>query len=180
MQGMLEQSEVEAVLQKFGKYLVTQSRSNLTRKDKNVRKNLYNSLSYSVATGKRSFSFSFEMEDYGKFQDKGVRGAVSADKAPNSPYRFGSGTGKPGGLSRGIEQWVKDKGFQFRDRATGRFLSFEQTAKAITRSVYMKGIEASRFYSRPFELGFEKLPDELVEAYGLDVEKFLKFSIEKK
>lgn len=173
---MLEQKEVEAVLTKFGKYMVSQSRGNLTRKGKNVKKNLYNSLAFSVVTGKRSFSFSFEMEDYGKFQDKGVRGATSSEKAPNSPYRFGSGTGQKGGLSRGILDWVRARGFQFRNLNNGRFMSFEQTARLITRSIYNKGIEPSRFFSKPFEAGFAKLPDELVQAYGLDIENFLKFS----
>jgi hypothetical protein len=177
MQGLLEPKEVNNVLSKFGKYMVTQSRTNLSRKDKNVKKKLYNSLKYSVITNKRSFSFSFEMEDYGKFQDSGVKGATSSEKAPNSPYRFGSGTGRKGGLTQGIREWVNARRFQFRDRATGRFMSYEQTAFLITRSVYNKGIEPSRFFSRPFELGFAKLPQELIEAYGLDIENFLKFTI---
>ena len=112
MQGMLKQNEVNDVLSKFGKYMVTQSRANLTRKDKNVKKGLYNSLKYSVITNKRSFSFSFEMEDYGKFQDLGVKGATSSQKAPNSPYRFGSGTGRKGGLTSGIRDWVNTKKIQ--------------------------------------------------------------------
>ena len=180
MQGMLKQNEVNDVLSKFGKYMVTQSRANLTRKDKNVKKTLYNSLAYSVVTNKRSFSFSFLMEDYGKFQDLGVKGATSSQKASNSPYRFGSGTGKKGGLTSGIRDWVNTKKIQFKDRETGRFLSFEQTANLITRSVYHKGITPSRFFSKPFEAGFAKLPDELIQAYGLYLENFLKFSINEK
>ena len=179
MQGVLNQTEVNNVLSKFGKYMVTQSRANLSRKDKNVKKKLYNSLAYSVVTNKRSFSFSFEMEDYGKFQDLGVKGKTSSSKAPQSPYRFGSGTGRKGGLTSGINEWVRARRFQFRDKVTGRFLSFDQTAFLITRSVYNKGIEPSRFFSKPFEKGFEKLPQELIEAYGLDVENFLKFSLQK-
>ena len=42
-------------------------------------------------------SLSFEMADYGKFKDRGVRGKSSSAKAPNSPYRFGTGSGKKGG-----------------------------------------------------------------------------------
>jgi len=40
-----------------------------------------------------------------------------------------------------------------------------------------KGIEPSEFYSRPFNLGYEKLPAEIQQAYGLDVEDFLEFTI---
>ena len=171
---MLGREEIDKALSKFVKYVTTQAKANLTRKNKNVRGNLHKSIKGNSKVSKNSIEVSFEMEDYGKFQDLGVKGKTSSQKAPNSPYRFGSGTGQKGGLTNGINQWVKDRKFQFRDNTTGRFMSYEQTAFLITRSVYNKGIEASRFFSKPFEVAFEKLPEELIEAYGLDVEKFLK------
>jgi hypothetical protein len=160
--------------------VVTQSRANLTRKDKNVKGKLYQSIKGETFTGKNSIGIYFQMEDYGEFQDKGVKGVSSSAKAPNSPYRFGSGTGRKGGLTEGINQWVKDRRFQFKDNETGRFMSYEQTAFIITRSIYQKGIEASRFFSKPFEVGFDRLPEELVEAYALDVEKLLQQTVNKK
>jgi hypothetical protein len=177
---MLDRVETNKVLTKFSKYVVTQSRANLTRKDKNVKGNLYKSIKGETFTGKNSIGLYFEMEDYGEFQDKGVKGVSSSAKAPNSPYRFGSGTGRKGGLTEGINQWVKDRRFQFKDNETGRFMSYEQTAFIITRSIYQKGIEASRFFSKPFEVGFERLPNELIEAYALDVEKLLQQTVNKK
>ena len=117
------------------------------------------------------------MEDYGKFQDLGVKGKSSSSKAPNSPFKFGSGTGQKGGLTRGIESWVTSRRFQFKDRTTGNFLSYKETAFLITRSIYQKGIKPKQFFTRPFEIAFAKLPDELVEAYGLDLELFLKQTI---
>jgi hypothetical protein len=177
---MLSKTETNKVLSKFSKYVVTQSRANLTRKDKNVRGKLYQSIKGETFTGPNSIGVYFEMQDYGEYQDKGVKGKTSSSKAPNSPYRFGSGKGKKGGLTEGINQWVKDRRFQFRDNVSGRFMSYEQTAFLITRSIYNKGIEASRFFSKPFEVGFERLPDELIEAYGLEVEKLLKNSLTTK
>jgi hypothetical protein len=177
---MLDRTETNKVLTKFSKYVVSQSRANLTRKDKNVKGNLYKSIKGETFTGKNSIGLYFEMEDYGEFQDKGVKGVSSSAKAPNSPYRFGSGTGRKGGLTEGINQWVKDRRFQFKDNETGRFMSYEQTAFIITRSIYQKGIEASRFFSKPFEVGFERLPNELIEAYALDVEKLLQQTVNKK
>jgi hypothetical protein len=47
------------------------------------------------------------------------------------------------------------------------------------KSIGKKGIPASNFYSRPFNLGYAKLPNEIVEAYALDVEDFLEFTIDK-
>jgi len=172
----LSKIETEKALQKFTKYVVSQSRANLTRGGKNVKRKLYESISGESTTSQNSISLSFSMEDYGEFQDLGVKGKTSANKAPNSPFRFGSGTGKRGGLTQSIKEWVSNRRFQFKDRETGRFLSYEQTAFLITRSIYHKGITATRFFSNPFEKGFERLPEELVEAYALDVESFLKMS----
>jgi hypothetical protein len=175
---MLERKEVDAALQKFGKYVIQQSRSILTRTDSNASKRLYNSLKYEAKANQQSIELSFEMEDYGKFQDLGVRGASSSAKAPNSPYRFGSGTGRPGGLTEGVFSWITNyRRFQFRDKQTGRFLSYEQTAFLVARSIYQKGIEPKRFFTQPFERAFVRLPEEVVEAYGLEVEGFLKFTV---
>ena len=54
-------------LDKFGKYLVTQSRANLTRQKKNVTKTLYNSLDYEVKVNPKSIEFDFIMEAYGEW-----------------------------------------------------------------------------------------------------------------
>lgn len=169
---------VSDVLNDFGKYLVTESRKNLTRKKKNDTGSLYDSLSYTYKESRNSFEFSFTMEDYGKFKDKGVKGKSSSFKAPNSPYRFGTGTGKKGGLTNAIDKWVRRKRFQFRHKTgsqKGKFMSYEQTARLITGSIYHKGIETTNFYSRPFELGFKRIPNDIVEAYGLELDNFFTF-----
>ena len=180
---MLDRSETNKVLSKFTKYVVSQSRANLTRKNKNVKGKLYDSIKGESVTSKNSIGIYFEMEDYGAYQDSGVKGKSSGNSLSTfkqGGFRFGSGTGKKGGLTEGINQWVKDRRFQFKDRENGKFLSYEQTAFIITRSIYQKGIEPTRFFSKPFEVGFERLPEELIEAYGLDVEKLLKETTFKK
>ncbi len=174
-------NELNKTLSKFTKFVVQQSKSNLTRTDKNVKKKLYNSIKGDSFVGKNSIGIYFEMEDYGEFQDLGVKGKSSSAKAPNSPFRFGSGTGKKGGLTEAIRQWVRDRRIQFRERegkgVKGQLLSYNQTAFLITRSIYQKGIKPSFFFSKPFEQGFKKLPDEVIEAYGLDLEKLMKQSL---
>ena len=171
---MLE--ELRNELNRFGKYVVSQSRANLTRQGKNVNKDLWQSLDYDVEVHKNSFSLTIEMLEYGLFQDKGVRGKESSTKAPISPYKFGSGRGKKGGLTRGIDKWVRARGFQFRDDK-GRFLSYKSTAFLITRSIYNKGIKPSLFFTKPFEKAFKNLNKDLLEAYKLDVEKFMSDTI---
>ena len=175
---MSRKDNIEAVLNKFGKYVVQQARSNLSKKSKNVSKELYNSISYdlNVSQNGQSFSMVFKMADYGEFQDKGVKGKSSTSKAPNSPYRFGSGKYKgKGSLRESIPKWVRAKRFQFRDKK-GKFLSYDSTAFLISRSIYQTGIRPSEFFSRPFGLAYKKLPQEIIDAFGLDNDDFLDFT----
>ena len=146
-------------LEKFGKYLVKESRKNLTRKKKNVTNSLYDSLDYQVKAMPNSFEFDFLMEEYGEWVDKGRR---AGKNPPFSPLR----------------KWVQDRRIQFRDNS-GRFQTYDQTAWAVVKSIGKKGIEPSNFYSRPFNLGFQKLPNEVAEAYALDAVEFIEFTIDK-
>ena len=147
------------VLDKFGKYLVKESRKNLTRKKKNVTNSLYESLDYDIKAMPNSFEFDFLMNEYGEWVD---RGRKAGKNPPFSPLR----------------KWVEDRRIQFRSNK-GRFQTYDQTAWAIVKSIGKKGIPASNFYSRPVQLGYAKLPNEIVEAYALDVEEFLDFTIDK-
>jgi hypothetical protein len=174
----METKKLQSTLDSFRKYVIQQSRSNLSRTDKNVSKQLYNSINGKFKVSKNSIEGYFEMEKYGEFQDKGVKGFRSSSKAPNSPFQFGKSFGSGnGGLTKGIENWVTRRRLQFKDRQTGKFLTYKSTAFIITRSIYAKGIKPSEFFSKPFEAGFKKLPDDLIESYGLDVETFLKYTL---
>jgi hypothetical protein len=145
-------------LDKFGKYLVAQSRANLTRKKKNVTKALYNSLDYEVKVNPKSIEFDFLMEEYGEWVDKG--------RKPGKMPPFGA-----------IYAWVARRKIQFKDTKTKKFLSYSETARRVMIKIKAKGIEPSDFYTRPFNLGFKQLPEELRQAYELDVMQFLDFTI---
>ena len=130
---------VEIALKKFVDVVLKESKTALTKKDRSVSKKLYNSIKGKSKVSKNSFEISFEMESYGKFLDKGVKGKSSSLKAPDSPFQFGSGTGKKGGLTEGILNWVTRRRFQFREKETGQFMSYKSTAFLITRSIYLTG-----------------------------------------
>ena len=70
---------LKKALNAYGKYVVQQSRSNLTKLKKGDGP-LYNSISYELDSEKGIFLLEFLMEDYGEFQDKGVRGAGGTRK----------------------------------------------------------------------------------------------------
>jgi hypothetical protein len=174
----MEKTETQKALERFRNHVVSVSKRNLTNKNKNVSKKLYNSIRGDVKAMPNSFSLQFYMEDYGAFQDLGVKGKNSSSKAPNSPFKFGSGTGQQGGLRKGIFDWVKKRRFQFKDRKSGRFLSYESTAFLITRGIYNKGMKPSMFFTKPFEAAYKNLPDELVQSFGLDTEKLFNQQID--
>jgi hypothetical protein len=169
--------EVEKVIKRFRDYVIQQSRSNLTTGGKNNTKSLYNSIKGEVVTENNFTIVGFTMDDYGTFVDLGVKGKTSSNKAPNSPYKFGSGSGRKGGLTQGINKWVRQKGFQFRDKK-GKFLSYDSTAYLITRSIFHKGIKPSLFFTKPFEAGYKKYIDiDLVKAFGQDVETMVDYNL---
>ena len=169
----LDNKNTKEYLNAFAKYVIQQSRSNLTKQGKNVDKKLYNSLDKEIEVGANSFRMAFLMEDYGTFQDKGVSGTQKKYDTPFS-YKSKRPPLKP------IQDWVTKKRFQFRNKETGKFMSYKSTAFLITRGIFKNGIKPSLFFTKPFEKAFERLPDELVEAYGLDVEQFLQYTINKK
>jgi|TARA_Y100000289_G_scaffold11082_1_gene10196 hypothetical protein len=167
---MAKFKSIQDLLNDFRDNVIREAKKNLQKKTDTGR--LQNSLKSRVKESKRSIEISFEMEEYGFYQDRGVKGVKSGESLDN--YRFGTGSGQSGGLTKGINKWVKRKGIQFRDRKTGRFMSHEQTARTIIRSIWMKGIKPSLFFTRPFEKYYKKLPDELMEMFGFEAEQLFK------
>ena len=49
----------------------------------------------------------------------------------------------------------------------------------LNKSIWNKGLKPSLFFTKQFEKAFKTLPDEILKAYGLDVEEFLKFTIKQ-
>ena len=177
----MELNNTQAVINKFRAYVIQQSRSNLTKGKKNVSKNLYNSIKSEFKLKNGNISLGFYMDEYGSYQDKGVKGKYKSEKSPNSPYKFGSGSGIKGGLTQGIEKWVKDRRIQFRDKKNGRFITYKSTAFIITRSIYATGLKASLFFTKPFEVGYKKYIEiGLIEAFILDLEDAINYNLNKK
>ena len=163
---MARKELLEAVLTKFAKFVIQQARTNLTKGRHNFDKTLYNSLQYKLFVGENSFTLGIEMEDYGDFQDKGVRGAggtrkttsafnrrnnkgkIWKQKAPNSPFAYKD---KKPPVSA-FKAWAESKGLN---------------PFAVRESVYRQGIPATKFFSTPFRLGFAKLPSEIVQSFQL-------------
>ena len=163
--------ETKEALIKFRDFVIQQSRSRLTKEKKNVNKDLYNSLEGDVKVMPNSINVQFSMEDYGVFQDKGVSGK---EKKYNTPFSY---TNKMPPL-KPLANWAKFRNIRLRDKK-GRFSkgNYNTIGFLIARSIYKKGIKPSLFFTKPFEQAFKKLPEELTEAFGLDIRNFLQYKI---
>jgi hypothetical protein len=178
---MLKSEKVNKTIQMFRDYVIKEAKDNLVRSKHNNTSSLTNSIKGEVVTENNYTIVGFQMNNYGMFVDQGVKGKTSSNKAPNSPYKFGSGSGQKGGLTKGILKWVKQKGFQFRSKqegSKGRFLSYESTAYLITRSIFHKGIKPSLFFTKPFEAGYKKYIEvDLIKSFGQDVETIVDYNL---
>lgn len=155
----MEKSEVQKALERFRDHVVSISKRNLTNKQKNSSKKLYNSIKGKVKANPNSFELEFSMEDYGVFQDAGVSGTR---KKYNTPYSYKSKMPPV----KAFDKWLVRKGIAPREK--GKFASRKSLAFLIARSVYRNGIKPSLFFTKPFEAAYKNLPQELIDKYGLD------------
>lgn len=175
---MADREKIQQALDRFIKHVTSRAKANLTNKDRNVSKKLYNSIKGEYKVMPNSIGLYFTMEEYGQYQDQGVKGKKSSAKAPKSPFKFGSGTGKKGGLTQEIQKWVEKRRFQFKDER-GKFMSYKSTAWVITKSIYAKGLKPTMFFTKPFQEAYKNLPEEIAREYGLEINELFKISLKK-
>ena len=162
----MQLKETREALNNFGKFVVQQARTRLTKSKKNVSKKLYNSLDYNINASNDSISVVFEMEDYGKFQDLGVSGKKTKYK---TPYSYKSKMPP----AKAFSQWVVRKGLDGVRDKKGRFINRKSMHFLIASSIYEHGIKPSMFFTKPFNQAFDKLPKELQEKFGIDIENII-------
>lgn len=167
----MDKEQTYLALQKFQRYVVRESRSNLKKMKKNSSGKLYNSIKGNVKVSKNSFELDFEMLPYGQFQDKGVSGVK---KKYDTPFTYRDKMPP----SRAFDKWMIKRGIAPRNKE-GQFQTRKGLAYAIARGIYFNGIKPSLFFTKPFEKAYKKLSPELVESFGLDVESLMDFTLPK-
>jgi len=172
---MLKNLQTE--LQSFGKYVVQQSRSNLTKQKHNVSKDLYNSIQYKLDEKNGNFDLAFIMDEYGTFLDKGVKGANPSlvkggkQKGGNSPYSFKNK--RP--PMQPIADWAKKRNIRLRDKE-GKFKkgNYRTIGFILQRSIFAQGIKPSMFFTKPFLAAFDRYPELLSKAFAQDITDIFK------
>ncbi len=177
----MELKATHSALDRFGEQVVGTAKNNLKRKNKSASGKLINSIDYDIKVHKNSFSLSFEMEDYWEYVDAGVKG-VGGTKADGTKWKkkrvtnnkFKYKKKKPPFMA--FNGWTIRRGIAPRSKK-GRFTKRRGLLYAIATSVYHTGIETTGFFIKPFNKEFRELPDELIEAYSLDVDGLLEHAI---
>lgn len=183
--------ELEAELDRFSKYVIQQARTNLTQDGK--KGDLYESLSAEIIIEDDAILVEFDMEDYGAFVDEGVKGAnpslvdskitgrVGVQKAPTSKFKYKS---KMPPLDI-LVAWAKKKNVRFRvkkgSKGGGQFKagSYRSMGFWLQKSIYAQGLKGNQFFSKPFNKGLNRLGDDLIKAFAIDVEETIILGIRK-
>jgi hypothetical protein len=156
-------TETQKALNKFRDTIVNEAKANLKSMGKDSTGKLSQSITGQVKEMPNSISMYFQMEAYGYFQDKGVSGIK---KKYNTPFSYTTKMPPPSKL----DKWIVRKGIAPRDKK-GKLMSRKGLQFAIARGIFINGIKPSLFFTKPFEKAFKKLPDVLVDKYGLDAEQ---------
>ncbi len=141
-------------MEAYKRYVVSQSRANLSRGGDNGSHSasgaLYRSIKGKVSSrmnrglkgrftgGSEMPSLEFEMAIHGKFLDEGVKGSKS-NYLENRDSKNKFRSGKKSVPLKPIRSWLKRKGLS------------EKLAFVIGRSIYQKGIKATKFFTKPLE-----------------------------
>ena len=167
----MKTDNIERYLNSFGKYIVKPSRTNLTKAKKNVNKDLYNSLKFSVQKDADGFTVNFYMANYGTFVDKGVSGNKKKQsytdyegKTKTSPYSYTTKQ-PPSGV---LDKWVVRKGIAPRDEG-GRFIKRKSLVFLIARKIKRDGIKGISFFQKPLALGLKQFGKDLLSNVKEDI-----------
>ena len=179
---------IEKAMTKFGSKVIKEGRAILNQKGKRTQENtLFNEYHYTMSSTDSTISMGFEFgdaDDYWQFVDQGVRGTGGAKKGRtakgeqsarggtgvarggDSPFKFKYDNPK-GDLVKAIRGWIKNKPISLGNmNETG--LAF-----AIGYSIKRRGLERTMFYSKPVNKALRTLPEELTDAFRLDLEKMV-------
>jgi hypothetical protein len=166
-------NETKKVLEDFAREVVKGARKNLKRMKASGK--LSRSIKSDVKVNPKSFELDFQMEGYGAYQDAGVDGKkkrYGKRKAGLPTYKYTTKMPPP----KSLDKWVVRKGLKGTRDAKGRFTKRQSLTFIIARSIFMKGLEPTYFFTDAFEAAYKKLPKAFIDKYELDIDNFLKFT----
>ena len=168
-------NHTEAEMGRIGKELRRRFRQSLSQQGKKSSGTLSRSIRYENYTRRGEVFLDFEMAPYADFVNKGVRGSKRSPfpGQSKSPYKYGSGRGRKGGLRKGIDKWVVRKGLKGTRDDRGRFVSRKSMVFLISRAIYERGLKPTYFIDRPLDRMEKEISKRLAKAYEKDLQEYL-------
>lgn len=163
-------AKTEKAFRNYRRAVVRAARRNLKQLDKNASGKLSSSLRIVTENEDGELKWSPKGTPYLEFVDLGVQGARSNRKAPESPFKFGSGTGQKGKLVPAIDRWVVVKPVEAGRDEKGRFVERKELVRRIARFVYLNGLETTNFISDPFVQLWKRYEEQFADAMYQDIQ----------
>lgn len=171
----MNNENVKIALDKFLKQTIKKAQNNLKGRGIDASGELSKSFTYDLTVSPNSFSAKIFAKRYAKFIDEGVSGV---EKKRNTPYSYkrkgGSGSLKGMPPPSAFDKWSIRRAIAPRS-TLGTFLPRKSVNFAIAVGVFKHGIKPTYFFKDAYENEFNKLSNEVIEAYALDTENFLNF-----
>lgn len=179
-------SEFKQAVEAYAKHVVKEARNNLAKMGK-AGGQLDRSIDYEVKQNRDSggrfatgYNAEFFMEDYGIYQDLGVKGIGGKRKTGKNKGKPFENKGRGGefqfrkgvpnrAMIKSLKSWITRKGLKGRDEKTGRFITNQSLSFIIAKSVFHTGIKRSLFFTKPFEAGIKKYESDIASGYGDDI-----------
>jgi hypothetical protein len=187
-------SNIENVLIAWAGEFILQAQTNLDKADAVSSSDLSDSMDFVLTFAGTKYRLDIVMLDYYDFVNKGVRGAVRSDKAPNSPYSYKKGTpiGKrkkgsklvPTPFILSLLKWITNEGQKSRITREAAVTErvYKRKAKVIqpkddnlSRAYLMRkriianGLKPTRFLDDAYAKLYPQLGEDLAKALGEDV-----------
>tara|TARA_R110000764_G_scaffold72279_1_gene148325 strand:- start:41 stop:637 length:597 start_codon:yes stop_codon:yes gene_type:complete len=185
--------DLKSALQLFGKETVEGARKNLKKEKTNSSGNLYNSLQSRVIDRRDGFDLEFWMEEYGMFLDAGVYGSNPSlantkkskgkQKGKETRSLF---TGNEGIAQRfsykskrpplqNLKSWAEKNNINFKNKdGSYKTGNYNRVAFWLQKRIFAQGIAPTLFFTNPFLIAFNNLPDDILNAFDLYVNTVLK------
>lgn len=169
-------TRVRQALQEFGESVTNQARENLRQRgssfnggDMNATGKLNSVINFNSRVMKNSIFAYFDLGEYGLYQDQGVNGTV---RSQGSPYSYAADGPSPEMVSN-IQRWMSARGIGFNETRS------KHKAWKIADNIIKRGLRRTLFFSDAYEQAFSELPEDIVEAFALDLDDFFNFIIKE-
>jgi len=173
-------THTKKALEFIGKRWRKNARTSLKMQDKVNTGALYNSMKVFVGANKHAMYMNMTPKvDYWEYVDKGVQGASKNifRKQSESPFKFGSGRGKPG-LRSAIDRWTVQKNISGTRDEKGRFVPRQSIVFAISRAIWHRGLKPTLFISGTWKRLRVKALKILNDAVTKDIAEVIKQSLQ--